>query len=244
MAARGKLELVDEFRELGKSEYELSDSKMHNCIDRAAGVDNLEMVKELIKLYNIDLDYSKTVAKSLASRTIIFSKSTNVLSWWFDSVKSIPTGDGLKSVLFRLMSCCGGSDTDVIKNKIKYLIEKGGDYSLCDHENVNVFMQYVKNFGSCPVDKEFVKLMLSNKLKMEQKNIYDQNICHYAAADGKIHVLNAIAEHLTPNMLNLIDIHGYKPITYAIANGHTDTVKWLLNAGAERQLKIHSLTQS
>ena len=173
---------------LSKANYKSIDKKGFTCIDRAVNNAHLEMVQKLVKIFNIDLQFSNFLVRRLIFRILSSSHidSLKLLDWYFENVKGI-SEDVVDN--FYLLLWIGGKNSELIVAKIKFLLNRGGNLALQDGNGHNLLMYYHRYFFYSAIDENLIKFMISNGFNIDQKNIWEQNICHIIAKYGNLNLL-------------------------------------------------------
>ena len=120
----------------------------------------------------------------------------------------------------------GQEDTTDDLSLVQHLLERGADKDLGDADGVSPIM-----IAAIKGHTEVVNELMKNEAKLEERDVKDHTILHYAAMNNRHEVLSLLAtfnQELVNEMVNMPNYMENTALHLAAQAGHLQTVKELL----------------
>lgn len=143
-----------------------------------------------------------------------------------------------------IQNCELYSESEQYLQSVKDVLNSKKEYTQEDIEFIHNKLPNITYYSGCfilstihlAVKKglyQTVKLMLENGCPINQSNSEDRFPIHLVAETGDNKMLNLLLDNGSSVYINNQDIYGFTPLYFAVLNNKNDTVKTLLNAGAD-----------
>ena len=237
IAARGRIDVLKrletKLNQHEKSIYYIKDKSGLTCFDRATRNNcNLETLKYLVYMSEIEMDYSNFKIKSVIIWSF-YSCSLDIIKWLLLNVKSIPKDVFKKDFLLHEVNL--ETDECAVKSFIEFFLNESNlkEFNIdpfdINSRNItgNTLIMELAGGYYRALSIQFTEFFIEKGADIKIRNYQDQNIIHLAAATGNKELIEYLCNHKGLSLTHS-DKVGNTALIKASESGYFEIVKYLV----------------